>query len=184
MLPILNGDIAYVFAKKEIKKSEYYPKADELLEKIHATPSDWVVPAKKGNVAPAEPDFKDVDNPGNWNEFIFRPVYLKSGTGKEAKYKYLRHELPAGASPVPLNADGKRVENGWEFFYGGWENSRASVRSGASVENLFPKERDSSLDVQILKSLGLTTDQVRNEQGNPDFFSNSSCQFAIPNNWG
>jgi hypothetical protein len=145
-----------------------------LLEKIHATPSDWVVPAKKGNVAPAEPDFKDVDNPGNWNEFIFRPVYLKSGTGKDAQYKYLRHELPAGASPVPLNADGKRVENGWEFFYGGWENSRASVRSGASVENLFPKERDSSLDVQILKSLGLTTDRVRNEQGNPDalfFFS-------------
>ena len=84
-----------------------------LLVKIPGPPVGWKAPATK--TAMGEPNFSDVDNPGRWPEFTFHPVF--KGT------KYLHHALPTGAIPVPKNKDGRRVINGWEFFYNGYNGS-------------------------------------------------------------
>ena len=65
-------DIAFVVGKKEVM--DVIPEA--ILSTVSKIPSDWVPPPKKD---PLEPDFKDVDNPGGWNSFIFRPIYEKTG---------------------------------------------------------------------------------------------------------
>ena len=36
-----------------------------------SAPDDWTPPDKTFG----EPDFKDVDNPGKWSEFTYRPKY-------------------------------------------------------------------------------------------------------------
>ena len=81
--------------------------------KIPGPPAGWTAPAT--NTAAGEPDFSDVDNPGGWPEFIFRPVFNRN--------KYTHHSLPTGAIPVPKNKDGRRIINGWEFFYNGYDGS-------------------------------------------------------------
>jgi hypothetical protein len=72
-------------------------------------PDDWnpIINRNKG-----EPLFEDVDNPGGWSLYIFRPMFeLRGG-------KYICHAMPAGAVPVPINAVmEKREEGGYEFFY-------------------------------------------------------------------
>jgi hypothetical protein len=40
-----------------------------------ATPSDWSAPAPKTNLG--EPPFKDLDNPGGWSKFVYRPKFKK-----------------------------------------------------------------------------------------------------------
>ncbi len=75
-------------------------------------PDDWnpTINRNKG-----EPLFKDVDNPGGWSLFTFRPMFeLRVG-------KYIcHHAMPAGTVPVLINAvTGKREEGGYEFFYQG-----------------------------------------------------------------
>jgi hypothetical protein len=73
--------------------------------------------------------------------------------------KYIGHAMPAGAVPVPMNAEmGKREVGGYESFYQGWKNNnptRENCRFGASREDLFPADRDVTLDVTFLKKLGL-----------------------------
>ena len=98
-----------------------------------------------------DPSFDDVDNPGDWNDFIFRPVYNKKGVGANAAYEYTGQELPTGAVPVKPYANGKRIlENFWEFHYNGWMSlimdSVESSRQYATVTNIFPSERKSTLD--------------------------------------
>ena len=163
---INNGDIAYVIAEKGVVREE--DSDVNFIEKIASASDDWVLPAKKdsnGN----EPDFDKLDNPGHWNSYIFRPVYKKVGTGNVAKYTYLKHELPTGCTPVPLNSDGKRKHKDWEFFYNGWKSSKfENMRDGATADNLFPKDRASLLDVDILVSLGLTKQRVKDDNGLPD----------------
>jgi hypothetical protein len=57
-----------------------------------------------------EPLFEDVDNPGGWSSYTFRPMF-----GPRAE-EYICHAMPAGAVPVPINAvTGKREEGGYEF---------------------------------------------------------------------
>ena len=161
---IESGDIAFVIADKGVLDSN---NQIDLMQKVHSAPDDWKIPDKKedGN---AEPDFKDVDNPGNWNDFVFRPVYKKTGKGKDAKYKYIRHELPTGCSPVPMK-NGKRMVNGWEFFYNGWKSKKIqNARDGASPDDLFPASRKSSLDLDVLLDLGLNTDRIAGPDGLPD----------------
>ena len=58
------GDIAFVLGKKEV--IDVMP--EDILDTITKVPSDWVSPPKKD---PDEPDFKDLDNSGGWNDFIF-----------------------------------------------------------------------------------------------------------------
>ena len=56
-------------------------------------PDDWKVPEKKedGN---AEPGFKDVDNPDNWNDLVFRPVYKKQEQVKMQNINILGMNYP------------------------------------------------------------------------------------------
>ncbi len=74
------------------------------------------------------------------------------------------HSMPAGAVPVPMNAKtGKREVGGYEFFYQGWKNNnptRENCRFGASREDLFPADRDATLDGRFLKKLGLTKQRM------------------------
>ena len=87
--------------------------------KIPRTPSDYVLPPH--NTQRDEPAFADIDNPGNWPSYCFRPTF--NNRAKTSKYK--DHQLPTGAVPFPKRtSDGKRITNtGWEFHYNGWENS-------------------------------------------------------------
>ena len=122
--------------------------------KIPSPDPEWTPPevkAKKG-----EPQFCDVDNPGNWNRFIFQPKFDRKGTKK-----YTGHFLPTGATPVPLNKDGKRVVGDWEFFYNGFKNDDMPYRHKATTTNLFPDTMKGYLDVKMLKKMGLTTRRVQ-----------------------
>ena len=119
---------------------------------IYQAPSDWS--PKQPFYDRGEPDFEDVDNPGEWPSFCFRPKF------KDHK-KYIRHALPTGAMPVPINEKtGKREHNGWEFHYKGWKNPGTQHRHGATSRNMFPKETEGSLDADILTKLGLNEDRM------------------------
>ena len=78
--------------------------------KLPMPPADWSAPEVQ--LERGKPTFDDVDNPGNWNSYVFKPVF--AGRSKSTKYKH--HALPTGAVPVPENANGKRKLNVWEFF--------------------------------------------------------------------
>lgn len=82
-----------------------------MLAKVSRSPEEWKIPKKKDSNR-NEPDFDKIDNPGNWSSFIFQPVYKKVGTGKDAKYTYIKHELPTGCTPITLDGDGKRKFKG------------------------------------------------------------------------
>jgi hypothetical protein len=118
-------------------------------------PDDWkpgVPDTRRG-----EPAFEFVDNPGDWPEYTFKAKFKKT-TGP-----YLYHALPTGAQPVPESSEGKRVLNGWEFHYQGWEpDLDKKRRNGASQINLFPEERKGYLDYELLKKMGLTKKRIVN----------------------
>jgi hypothetical protein len=126
-------------------------------------PDDWdpTIDRNKG-----EPLFEDVDNPGGWSSYTFRPIFEPRGG------KYICHAMPAGAVPVPINAVmGKREEGGHEFFYQGWKQenpTRENCRFVATREELFSSDRDVKLDVTFLKKMGLS--KQRMEQCDALFF--------------
>jgi hypothetical protein len=133
-------------------------------------PDDWTRTAPK--VDKGEPPFEEVDNPGNWSDFVFRPKF-----DRKKGLKYLYHCLPTGATVVPKNENGKRMVGEWEFHYDGYTtNPSAAVdahhqfRSGATKENIFPESRKGCLDGDILKRLGLTPERMRGADGLPDAF--------------
>jgi hypothetical protein len=69
--------------------------------KITTAPPDFK--PKVPNESKGEPCFLNVDNPGNWSEYTFRPEFAKKDKGEN----YTRHTtLPTGAVPVPIK-DGK-----------------------------------------------------------------------------
>jgi hypothetical protein len=76
--------------------------------KLPGPPTNWLAPTRK--VAKGEPLFIEVNNPGGWDEYTYRPEFATKG-----EKKYVRHVLPAGASPVP-EVDGKRMVGPWEFL--------------------------------------------------------------------
>jgi hypothetical protein len=127
--------------------------------RLYGAPPDWSAPCPPDdwnptiNVNRGEPRFEDVDNPGEWSNFTFRPMFEPKGG------KYICHSMLAGAVPVPINAKtGKREVGRYEFFYQGWKNNnltRENCRFGASRENLFPEDREVKLDGTFLKKLGL-----------------------------
>ena len=63
-----------------------------------------------------KPEWKDIDNPGNWSQFLFRPKF-----NLKAPCLYKHTALSTGARPLPANAAGDRVMDGWEFNYLGWK---------------------------------------------------------------
>ena len=122
--------------------------------KIHSTPPEWKAPAH----APlrGEPKWNNVDNPGDWPQYCFAPVF----TDRKKNSKYLHHALPTGARPVPKNKKGDRICNEWKFHYKGWKNDTMPYRNGATTSNLFPKDMNGSLDLYVLKSLGLSETRI------------------------
>ena len=134
--------------------------------KFPSAPETWS-PSEPKN---GQPVFSNVDNPGNWCQFTFRPEFNR-GNGP-----YKCHSLPTGVSPVAKNGDGKRVEGGWEFYYDGWKSPKTH-RLGSLSDNLFPKSRKGELDREILLDLGLS--QKRMQDCDALFFSNYFCQFVM-----
>ena len=138
---LAEGDVSNVEMAKDLAGKDI---------KIQQPPKDWV-PAR-AQTARGEPNFDDIDNPGGWPQYCYRPVF--NSQAKTSKYKH--HCLPSGAMPVPENKDGKRNVNGWEFHYNGWKNEGFQHRRGATTANMFPKEMEGCLDAGILAKLGLT----------------------------
>jgi hypothetical protein len=121
--------------------------------KLPGPPTNWLAPTRK--VARGEPLFIDVDNPGGWDEFTFRPEFATKG-----EKKYVRHTLPTGASPV-AEVDGKRMVGPWEFFYGGWKDlGNNNFRDGANKAEPFPESRRGKLDEDLLRRMGLTAQRM------------------------
>lgn len=132
--------------------------------KMPEKPEGWTprpVDPSKG-----EPDFNEVDNPGNWSRYCFRPNFQKRGG------QFVKYQLPTLAQPCPL-IDGVRKSNGWVFFYEDWQLQDAwkssgfhdilasatevpVYRSGATSDNVFPEERKGNLDYQLLHKMGLS----------------------------
>jgi len=128
-------------------------------------PADWKPTALKKD----EPKFEEIDNPGEWTLFNYRPKCNTKG-------KYLRHQLPTGVCPVD-ESTGKRTCAGWEFHYKGWKRDEEEdlvFREGAKRGNMFPEHRKGSLDQNLLKRVGLNEARMRNLNGDPDalFFYN------------
>ena len=65
---ISSGNIGFVVGKEKILEST----PTDILDSLPKTPAGWERPAKKD---PNEPDFEDVDNPGGWSDFVYRPVH-------------------------------------------------------------------------------------------------------------
>ena len=152
---------------EEMKKLE----DDDLDKYVPTPPEDWVPSLRKTHKN--EPEFKDVDNPGNWPEFSFRPEFLPETKGGG----YHGHYLPTGAVPVPKNIDGVRKFGDWTFHYDGWQstvdennenNEYTKYRSDATKNNLFPESRRGCLDAELLEKMGLTREKM--QMGDSLFF--------------
>ena len=154
----------------------------ELLGKevsVSKPPNDWK--PKPPKIEFEEPLFVEVDNPGAWCEFTFRPKYLPKKVGNVRKGTYSHHALPTGARPVPPDAEGNRRIAGWDFYYDKWSNpdedGGMKFRSGATRVNPFPENRKGNLDYDLLKKMGLTKTRLLNHDAL--FFGSFSSPFAI-----
>jgi hypothetical protein len=128
---------------------------DSIHVNILDTPTDWEPPNQK--VEQGEPNFINIDNSGEWSQFVFQPEF---GTNTPRQYK--QHSMPTGAQPVPKNLDGKRIVKDWEFFYKGLEDK------DDTSNNIFPESRKGKLDGNLLETLGLTKERM--VQGDVMFF--------------
>lgn len=138
-----------------------------------SAPPDWKIPSIKEELGEPKVDFKDIDNPGGWSPFTFR---AKCKWVKSKPVSYMYHSLPTGCKPVPVGSDGKRVDDGYEFFYNGWTRplSDPIFRSRATRDNLLPENCRSCLDGALLTKLGLTKERMANNDRTPNalFFHN------------
>lgn len=152
---------------------------------LKGAPEGWIPPQPDSRfnpdtqtLGPGEPPFSTVDNPGNWSQYTFRPKF----EGKGASRQYKSHEMPAGATPVPLNNEGKRIcEDGWEYFYTPWKhpkNDPSFYREGATRDDFFPADRSCQLDGALLKKMGLN--EKRMQDGDALFFLQLLTPFCDP----
>jgi len=177
---LLAGTLEDAFEAQEsnnnVEDTDYIPtvkKEGDDMVYLHGAPPGWKLPGAPESWKPkefkpdlGEPGHNDVDNPGGWSEFTFRPKWRKT---KKAPSEYLYHHMPTGVTPVPLNNDGKRVVNGWEFHYSNWTNdSELSFRDGANRDNMFPKGREGTLNPAVLKRLGLNKERMCEADQKPD----------------
>jgi len=149
---------------------------------LPGAPPGWKPPTapegwKPDALLPGQPEFKDVDNPGGWSEFTYRPkcatalkTVTKDGKKKKVKVKECKHHaLPTGCTVVPKDDNGERKVKDWSFHYQGWKPvTETKFRSGATHDNLFPAERNSSLDVAVLKEMGLELNRLIEVDRAPD----------------
>jgi hypothetical protein len=120
------------------------------LIKLPSPPDTWLPPLPK--VDKGEPMYDEVDNPGNWKEYTY--------CAKFEKGRYKHHCIPTGAKRVPVNSDGERHMNGWEFHYKGWQYEVPTARDGATQGNLFPSERVGCLDATKLRNCGILKERM------------------------
>jgi hypothetical protein len=122
------------------------------LIRLPSPPEDWVAPEPK--TLKGEPAFSLVDNPGDWSQYTYRAEF-------DAKGKYKHHMIPTGALPVPLE-NGERKLGEWKFYYEGWETSKNNCsRNYVTDDNMFPDERKGCLDVEKLRSFGLSKARMK-----------------------
>jgi hypothetical protein len=146
---------------------------------LYGAPPGWSAPSAPDDCNPTvninrgEPRFEDVDNPGGWSTYTSRPMFEPRGG------KYICHAMPAGAVPLPISAvTGKREAGGYEFIQKGWKEenpTREDCRFGATRENLFPADRDVTLDVTFLKKMGLSKQKMENAM----HCSSTNCHFQL-----
>ncbi len=117
------------------------------LSSLYGAPAGWTAPGpekewapKQVNTAKSEVPFENVDNPGRWSSYTFRPVFQNykkmtesdtasegetedtsstkgKGKGKGKAVQYLHHAMLCGAIPIPKDTlTGKRLAGGFEFF--------------------------------------------------------------------
>ena len=139
-------------------------KTENVLSTLFGAPKGWSPPGPpedwnpKVNSSRGEPPMDDVDNPGGWSSFTFRPMFQAKGG------QYIGHAMPAGATVVPKSEETwKRQSQGFEFFYNGWKQenpTRENCRFGASRDELFPPDRQVHLDINYLKKMGLTRQRM------------------------
>ena len=82
-----------------------------------------------------EPELKTVENPGQWSEFTFHPVFEKGGGF------YKRHALPTGFMTPPQDISGTRKINGWEFHYNYQDDIVGTYRTPVDDSKQFHPER-------------------------------------------
>ena len=123
-----------------------------------------------------------LDNPGGWSNYTYHSKI--AGVGGHGDY--IKHEMPAGARPVPMNEkSGKRTSGDWDFFYNGWQQNDPNpkfVRQGASKECVFPDNYRTKLDGPLLKKMGLTRERM--EEGDALFFHQLLVPFVEPSRSG
>ena len=106
---------------------------------------------------------EDVDNPGQWSEFTFRPNF----EGKYGSGAYGHYVTPARAKVVPFDPmTGKQTVNEFDFFYDGWkleEKNPNYSRQHSNMDNFFPATQSSQLDIPLLKKMGLTDKIMQSE---------------------
>ena len=135
---------------------------------MQGSPDDWRPPGMPIEWRPVQHDsvpmFDTIDNPGDWPNFAFR-----SKMDKRRNYKY--HCLATGVTPVPKNREGKRMQNGYEFFYQGWRSNETGVDYRHSNREEYinnakkyeiPDERKGCLDADKLKKYGLDKNRIQN----------------------
>jgi hypothetical protein len=77
---------------------------DSVQSRLYGALPGWLPPYASADWSPTvttnkgEPLFEDVDNPGGWSSYTFRPMFEPKGG------KYICRAMPAGAVPVPINA--------------------------------------------------------------------------------
>lgn len=100
-------------------------------------PSNWKGPTTQNGIS--FPEFDTIDDPGGWSDFAFQPKCKRDA--RRRCTSHLHHALPAGATPVPQNAEGKRALKGWEFHCNRWEHDEnvPESGSGATKDDTFPE---------------------------------------------
>jgi len=145
-------------------------------KKLWGIPDCWSPPKPDPNWSlktgkdELEMKYSEVDNPGGWSDYTFRPRYEKN--------VYVGHRMPAGARVVKDNGYGVRVEGEWEFFYNGWKleqslppsmmssinkelNMKPFHRVGCGRDNMFPDDRKGRLNPNLLEKMGLTSERMQ-----------------------
>ena len=129
----------------------------ELKKYVPLPPDTWSPDLAKLELN--EPLLDNVDNPGKWCNFTFRPEFEPMSKGG----KYKGHYLSTGARPVPPDENGERKIGDWSFHYDGWKSNKNFGRADITETEMFPDSRKGCLDKDMLEKLGLTKE--KNEYG-------------------
>ena len=105
--------------------------------------------------------YNSLDNPGGWSNYTYHSKF--AGVGGHGDY--IKHEMPAGARPVPINEEtGKRTSGDREFFYKGRQQHNSNpnfVWQGVYKECIFPDNCRAKLDDPLLKKMGLAEEHMK-----------------------